>query len=246
MAKRLEVKTGDRYGKLTVIKEVSPRITPSGRKQRMVLVQCSCGSEPFEVALSSLRNGNTKSCGCYNKDKLKETHKKYNTYDLETYEYGVGYTTKGEEFYFDLEDYDLIKDYCWHINRRGYVVTNDNKTSKQTQVKMHRLVMNAEDGMVIDHIYHCKTDNRKSQLRICAQADNCKNASVYKNNNSGVTGVIWYKQTSKWRANISVDGKRIYLGYFSTKEDAIQARKEAEEKYFGEFAYTDNNKVVNE
>ena len=44
-----------------------------------------------------------------------------NVYDLSG-EYGIGYTLKGEEFYFDLEDYDKIKDYCWHINKK-YVCT---------------------------------------------------------------------------------------------------------------------------
>ena len=42
---------------------------------------------------------------------MSETFKKYNTYDLSG-EYGIGYTSKGEEFYFDLDDYDKIKDYC--------------------------------------------------------------------------------------------------------------------------------------
>ena len=92
---------GEKYGRLTIIGEAEPHIQPSGQKHRMVLVQCSCGSDPFEVLLSNLRNGNTTSCGCVRKEKTKERMKKFNTYDLETYEYGVGYTTKGEEFYFD-------------------------------------------------------------------------------------------------------------------------------------------------
>ena len=54
-------------------------------------------------------------------------HKKYNTYDL-TGEYGIGYTSKDEEFYFDLEDYDKIKDYCWRITMQGYVRAYSPKT----------------------------------------------------------------------------------------------------------------------
>ena len=111
MGKRLEIKTGDRYGKLTIIKEVSPYVSPSGRKARRVLVQCDCGSEPFEVTLNHLRKGNTTSCGCVQREKVIENNKKKhktNTYDLSG-EYGKGYTSKGEEFLFDLEDFDKIK-----------------------------------------------------------------------------------------------------------------------------------------
>ena len=47
--------------------------------------------------------------------------KKYNTYDLSG-EYGIGYTTKGEKFLFDLEDYEKIKDYCWCVDKTDTVV----------------------------------------------------------------------------------------------------------------------------
>ena len=65
----------------------------------------------------------------------------------------IGYTLKEEPFYFDLEDYNLIKDYCWHIDKNGYVVCKRDKT-----IFMHRLVMAAPSDMVVDHIYHNKND----------------------------------------------------------------------------------------
>jgi len=57
-------------------------------------------------------------------------------------------------------------------------------------------------------------------------------AKTRSNSKSGVKGVYWYKRTQKWRAHIGFQGKRIELGSFKNIEDAIQARKEGEEKYF--------------
>ena len=79
---------------------------------------CDCGNI-VNVAGSALKNGNTKSCGCYKREMDKKIYgiqnKKYNTYDLSG-EYGIGYTEDSTIFYFDLEDYDKIKDYYWNNN----------------------------------------------------------------------------------------------------------------------------------
>lgn len=232
MGRKIEVHPGDVYGRLTILKEVEPHIYPSGQKQRMVLVQCSCNSEPFKVVLNNLRSGAVKSCGCLCKEKASKANKKYNTYDLETYEYGVGYTSKGEEFYFDKEDFDLIKDYCWNLDKYGYVVTYVNRK----QIQFHRLVMNAKDGMEIDHILHQTTDNRKSQLREVTHSQNQMNRGITKRNSSGVVGAHWDRANNKWRAQITINRKLIYLGLFENLEDAAKARLEAEKKYFGEFS----------
>jgi hypothetical protein len=62
------------------------------------------------------------------------------------------------------------------------------------------------------------------------------NMKLHKNNTSGVTGVHWYKAYSMWRAEIKACNKKIYLGCFYNFEDAVAARHEAEDEYFGEFA----------
>lgn len=82
---------------------------------------------------------------------------KYNKYNL-TGEYGIGYTEKGEEFYFDSEDYDLIKDYYWAINNGGYLTsTKNNKTLYFT-----KLVKNSKKTM--RYLNRNKLDNRKKNL----------------------------------------------------------------------------------
>ena len=232
--KKIEVHPGEVYGRLTILKEVEPYVSPSGRKKRRVLAQCSCGSDPIEVVLNHLRSGLTTSCGCVQKEKAKEANKKYNTYDLETYEYGVGYTTKGEEFYFDKEDYQKIKEYAWYLDKDGYVATKDADTKKT--IKMHRLVMNASEGKVIDHRHRKTNDNRKSQLREVTSSQNSMNRMVTKRNKSGVVGVSWDKACNKWRAAIGVNGKNIRLGSFTNIEDAIEARLKAELELFGKYS----------
>ena len=73
----------------------------------------------------------------------------HNVYDLSG-EYGIGYTLKGEPFWFDLEDYDLIKDYCWHYTQKGYLEATNAETRKA--IKLHRLVMGVINPKVqVDH-----------------------------------------------------------------------------------------------
>jgi len=114
----------------------------------------------------------------------KINNKKYNTYDL-TSDYGVGYTFKGEEFFFDLDDYNKIKDYCWRIDEDGYIATTLNRKN----ILMHRLVMNCPDDMEVDHKFHNNYDCRKEFLRIVNASQNQMNRRIHKNNTSGVKGV---------------------------------------------------------
>lgn len=204
------------------------------------LCECKCENKTlFPVTKHNIMTGNTNSCGCYGIRRTIETSKKYNEYDL-TGSYGIGYTFKGEEFYFDLEDYDLIKSHCWYISKRNDVESRINGKL----IKMHRLIMGVTDPEIkVDHIYHNENgegrryDNRKSNLRLVSHSDNMKNTKKRVTNTSGVVGVNWDKRKNKWESRISVNGKKIHLGYFDDKEEATRVRKEAEEKYFKEYQY---------
>ena len=100
--------------------------------------------------------------------------------------------------------------------------------------------MNAPNNLQIDHIYHNRNDNRKSKLRIANNTQNTVNRGMQSNNTSGIIGVSWNKQLKKWHAYISIYNKRINLGYFDNIDNAIIARKQAEDKYFGEWKYKEN------
>lgn len=225
---------GQKFGRLTVIKRADDYISPNGYKATMWLCKCDCGNEII-VRTSDLRSKRTKSCGCLWKDAHYKSFKKYNKYDLSG-EYGIGYTSNGKEFYFDLEDYDLIKDYCWAIRKDGYVISD--------KTLLSRLVMGNPDGLEVDHIHgkFTRNDNRKSNLRIVTKSKNAMNVAIKKNNTSGIVGVGWNKKRNKWRAYITINNKMKELGCFDNINDAIKARKEAEEKYFGEYSYENSQK----
>ena len=171
--------------------------------------------------------------------------KKYNQFNLDDQEYGIGYTLNGEEFWFDKEDYDKIKNYCWYYTPGGYVAAHD--PALKHPILLHRLVLNFPDSSYeINHKKHPphpehKYDNRKSNLEIVTHSQNMMNMSTPKNNTSGCTGVGWAKHNNTWRAYIAVGGKTMHIGYFEYFKDAVKARKEAEVKHFGEYRYDANN-----
>lgn len=231
-----------RFGRLIVIKQAEDYVRPDGRREAQWLCKCDCGNEVIVIS-TSLKRGLTKSCGCFMRERVYETHKKENKYDLSG-KYGIGYTYKGDEFYFDLDDYTLIKEYCWCIDREGYVSTNLWDDDKKKSIRMHRLIINVSDKKdEIDHINNNKKDNRKCNLRIVTRSQNGMNRGVQSNNKTGVTGVTFYEPYDKWNSQIALNGKHINLGYFSDFEDAVKARKEAEERYFGEYSYDNSQKI---
>jgi hypothetical protein len=224
---------GQKFGKLTVIKQYKEY---KGKDRHTYWVcKCSCGNEKDVIVSSDkLKNGNTKSCGCYIKESNKINgllRKTVNTFDLSG-EYGIGYTLGGKEYYFDLEDYDKIKDYCWYI-KEGYVAYSDNEN--RTTLRMHVLLM-GNPLEEVDHIDRHRNNNRKYNLRLATDAENARNQSLRKKNTTGFIGVSLLKD-GKWKSRIRHNNKDKCLGTFVNKTDAIIARLQAELKYFGiEFA----------
>ena len=150
--------------------------------------------------------------------------------------YGIGWTNNtNKEFYFDLEDYDLIKDYCWceDIGSNGYSSIRAKIPNTTKNTIMAWLIMGEK---FYDHINRNPFDNRKNNLRKATLCENARNHDISKRNTSGFIGVVWSKTNNKWRSRITVNGQRITLGFFENKEDAIVARLQAEFKYYGEFA----------
>ena len=154
-----------------------------------------------------------------------------NTYDLSG-EYGIGYTLENEPFYFDLEDYDLIKDYYWSMDKKGYVIGTK---PRQSQITLHVLLMPPKVREDIEHINNIHFDNRKSNLKRVAYQRKRRDIELLSNNKCGITGITFDLECKKWIAKIRVNSKSMKLGEFDNFEDALIARRNAEEKYFGEY-----------
>lgn len=91
---------------------------------------------------------------------------------------------------------------------------------KYSKIYFHRLLMNALPGQYVDHINGNTLDNRKANLRICTNQENCCNQKLRSNNKSGIKGVR--KVKNSWIAQINIAKKSTYLGSFKTAEEAQQ------------------------
>ena len=144
---------------------------------------------------------------------------------------------KTTEFLFDLEDLPLIKGRdSWYCDKDGYLVSSYFYNGVRRFVRFHRLVMHAKPGQCVDHINKNKADNRKGNLRCCQRSENDRNRSLYITNTSGVSGVFFDRQREKWVASITYNSKKIYLGRYDAKEDAVMARLTKEIELYREFA----------
>lgn len=211
---------------------------------------CECGNFITRSSQSlnfAIRNNSMSSCGCYKKERIMNLNKQLNTYDLSG-QYGIGWTNNtNEEFYFDLEDYDKIKNYCWSVSKSGYVYTKILNKGKPYSLYLHRCIFNNLDSKFdVDHINHNKRDNRKNNLRICEHIKNCLNSTKRKDNTSGVKGVSYRKDRNKWRAEIYVNRKYLYLGSYDKFEDAVNARIKAENQYHKQFSFANSMKIAKE
>lgn len=211
---------GQIFGKWAVIdnKEVDKK----------VLCRCKCGKERF-VFVKNLLSGKSSNCGCWkygNKNGHKEN--KYLFIDG----YVVGEVYGGYKFYVDLEDYSLIKNYCWHKHKNGYFRTK--KDGKM--VLMHKLILElyCKNYDEIDHINGNCFDNRRCNLRVVKHKDNMKNSKICSRNKSGIKGVRFDEKSKKWICEIQSEKNRLRFCY-DKKEDAISKRKYLEDMYFNEY-----------
>lgn len=231
--------TGKQFGNWKVLRRVEDYISPSGYHQTQYLCECQCENKTQKNVLAiNLTRGKTLSCGCKLGENISNSLRKENTYDL-TNEYGIGYTYDNHPFYFDIEDYETIKHYCWHLDKAGYLCANTHlEDGSKSTIKMHRLIMNMTNpSMQIDHINHHVNDNRKSNLRIVTARENAWNKRILDSNTSGRTGVYLNKRDNIWIAQIKCGDQLRVLGRFKNFEDAVIARKNAEDQLFGEYSY---------
>lgn len=132
--------------------------------------------------------------------------------------------TQNKYAWVDDEDFDEINRYKWSYHSRGYAV----RTYKRKAILMHRQIMNAPDGVDVDHINRDKLDNGRTNLRLCSRSDNRYNTGIQQNNKSGYRCIHWDKQRNKWFVQVKILGKNVHVGRYKLLTDAIRARDEYE------------------
>lgn len=233
--------TGKKFGKLTVIGKADTRVSESGHYIPYWYCVCDCQMqfpeekrEIIKVQARKLREGATTSCGCVRRLR----HKKENRYEVNG-DVVTMYDSKGYSFLIDFDDLERVKEHCWKVSKRGYVTAvSPMVNGKRTYMNLQRFITRCSDkSMVVDHINHNTSDNRKCNLRICTPAQNQYNVKPTSYNKSGVRGVRFNKECNKWEVGFTLNKKHRIIGYFDNISDAILLRKQYEEKYYGEYAY---------
>lgn len=149
--------------------------------------------------------------------------------------------TQWQNAIVDAKDFDWLNQWNWHAiwfkhTKSFYAVRNKVVDGKRTLILMSREILNCKLNEEADHQNRNTLDNRRENLRTATSLQNARNHNIQSNNKSGAIGVSWYPKYEKWRAVMYYHKKQIFIGYFKSKEDAVQTRDEAVKKLYGEFA----------
>lgn len=145
---------------------------------------------------------------------------------------------KGFFSIIDLDDLSTIGKYKWRSkynksNDTFTAVTSFRNNGKVETIIMHRLIMDAPKGMVVNHINHDTLDNRKSNLRLC---NYCDSSATMKLTNKKTKGIYWRKNKGYFEVRLMRKGKIVYLGHRKTELEAGKLYNKGAKKYFGEYA----------
>ena len=233
---RLKNLLGQKFGRLTVVSRAPNVVYSSNRQRAMWSCNCDCGNKNIVVSGYALTSGRTQSCGCLQRELSSIRMKASRTENLYIIDkennLAIGLIGSNVKFAIDLEDLDKIKQYKWHINQEGYIQAHDFDECR-TIIRLNRLIMNVcgKDWIntQVDHINHDINDNRKCNLRVATASENGRN----KDSN----GFNFHKLTGKWSARITIDGERINIGLYDTKEEASKAVQEIRQELDDDFSY---------
>jgi hypothetical protein len=136
---------------------------------------------------------------------------------------------QGDVIKVSNEDFDWLSEFDWNVYDRYAESVIGGAT-----VKMHRLILNANELSHVDHIDGDSLNNQRDNLRLCNRFQNQQNRKLNKNSTTGYKGVK-LMPNGKFRARVQAFGKRYSLGCFDSAEDAAEARKNKAKELHNEF-----------
>lgn len=152
--------------------------------------------------------------------------------------------TLGYEAIIDARDVEKVGGQCWRameVRRKDgsiytvYAKRSVRERGKIRTIYLHRHLMDAPDGMDVDHRDGNGLNNRRANLRVATRAENMRNQRLSAANTSGYKGVVWSKAAGKWQAQIKFNKRTRVIGYFVSLEDAAAAYAIASAELHREF-----------
>jgi len=135
------------------------------------------------------------------------------------------------------QDAHLLEAFDWSVDSKGYVSRlEDMEGGRQRRIYLHRVILDAPAGVLVDHRNGDRSDNTRENIRTCTHAENMRNSKVRKNNKLGIKGVYFDKHRNKFRAAIRLNTKRRSLGSYNTADEAKAAYDAAAQALHGAFA----------
>lgn len=149
--------------------------------------------------------------------------------------------TQDKSTIIDDIDYELVSRYKWYWVKKnrskyGYAQRTIRTKTGKLHIDLHRFLIDAKKGQIVDHINGISLDNRRENLRFVTPKQNAQNSMRPVTNKSGYKGVSWHKGARKWRVTIKPNQKQINLGFYTDLKEAAKAYNKGARKYFGEFA----------
>jgi hypothetical protein len=140
---------------------------------------------------------------------------------------------RGEITLIDAADLSIVGDAIWRKTTQGYA----GRTAGSKTLLLHREIMGAPPGLVVDHRNHNRLDNRRENLRVCPRAGNSQNSTGHKDRRSRFKGVEWDAERGRWAARICANGVRMFLGRYDTEVEAAMAYNAAARDVHGDYAW---------
>ena len=151
--------------------------------------------------------------------------------------------TRGLTTVIDDADFDLVRGRRWtaHTSKdRIYAATSYTEDGKRKLLLLHRALLAATPGQLVDHKDGDPLNNRRDNLRLCSHTGNCCNSKLRKSSKSGVRNVqlvLGPNGGVRFRARVSYE-KRVYRKYFDSIDNASAWATDLRLSLHGAFAYS--------